>query len=303
MLGIIFGLTAALLQSISYVCCAFFLKKKGDSVQLLFHSCLWMGVFGLVSLLLILPWSMYPISWKGGMVVIPWLGMFFMGQWSFMLAQKEIESSRLSSLQGLKIIVLATLVCLVERTNLHLIQWLGVILCAVAAVGMNLTGGKISLKGLLGLGGIMFFYAVADYLATMMVLLPGSGNMLFDSLASTGMGYGLLGLVSALVFLLAGKRIKFNWNLFMASLPYATSWFCAMIFLFGSFGISGPIFGNILQAFRGIISVLLGVVLLTTPLAFLENRAPHRIWIRRGVMALLMMVALALYAYGRTLAS
>ena len=61
----------------------------------------------------------------------------------------------------------------------------------------------------------------------------------------------------------------------------------------------GVVFGNIIQASRGIISVALGAVLLHYGFDRLEPRVGRKAWIRRFLMAVVMVAAMCLYTYAR----
>ena len=68
-----------------------------------------------------------------------------------------------------------------------------------------------------------------------------------------------------------------------------------MIFLVTSFGLLGVVFASIIQAGRGILSILLCVVLLKLGLEKNEPAVSAGLWLRRLVMAILMLAAMTLY--------
>ena len=68
-----------------------------------------------------------------------------------------------------------------------------------------------------------------------------------------------------------------------------------MLFLYISFGLIGVVFGSIIQAGRGIFSILLGIVLLRAGVEKNEPDVSGKIWLRRSVMAILMLSAMILY--------
>lgn len=148
--GIVAGVLSALFQSGSYALSRVFMLKHNSRLNLLFYSQLAMGALGVLTLPLILPVVRFP--WSGAFwgLMAGWFFAFVIGQFSFFQALREIEASRLSSLFGLKIVVLAVIFIAVEQRNLNFLQWIAVVLSAVAAMGMNLTGGRLSLKGLPG---------------------------------------------------------------------------------------------------------------------------------------------------------
>ena len=157
--------------------------------------------------------------------------------------------------------------------------------------GVSLMGCVLPLYLLLTL----LSYAAADLVETRMIqLLPGD-RLFLNSIAVTGVAFTALGAVSSLAFF----RIKCSRACLIDAVPYAVAWYLAMIFLFASFGAIGVLFGNIIQASRGLISVLLGVLLLKAGLDQLEPRVGAKAWIRRTIMAVLMLAAMTLYSLAK----
>ena len=72
-------------------------------------------------------------------------------------------------------------------------------------------------------------------------------------------------------------------------------WFFAMILLFVSFCFVGVMYGVIIQATRGVISVIMGWMLLKLSWDKSEPVVGVSAWVRRGIMALLMLAAIILY--------
>ena len=179
----------------------------------------------------------------------------------------------------------ALLLCAILRKPIF--QWI-----AVAAVGMNFTGGPLNRRGIQFLLLTLLAYATADLVETRMILMMPGDRLFLNSIAVTGIAFAALGCVSSLALF----RMPRSWRYLADAVPYAASWYLAMIFLFASFGAVGVLFGNIIQASRGLISVLLGVILLKTGLDCLEPRVDGRAWARRIVMAVLMLIAMALYS-------
>ena len=82
------------------------------------------------------------------------------------------------------------------------------------------------------------------------------------------------------------------------ALPFSLAWFISMIFLLTAFGTLGVIYGTILQSGRGIASVVIGIILLKLGFENLEPRVGRKAWIRRMIMAVLMLCAMAMYSRG-----
>jgi hypothetical protein len=79
------------------------------------------------------------------------------------------------------------------------------------------------------------------------------------------------------------------------SVPYSLVYLGSMLFLYTCFGLIGVVFGSIIQAGRGIVSIVLGILLLHFGLEKNEPQVPGKIWIRRSIMAVLMLSAMILY--------
>ena len=293
--GIVAGVLSALFQSGSYALSRAFMLKHKSRLNLLFYSQLAMGALGVLTLPLILPVVRFP--WSGAFwgLMAGWFFAFVIGQFSFFQALREIEASRLSSLFGLKIVVLAVIFIAVEQRNLNFLQWIAVVLSAVAAMGMNLTGGRLSLKGLAWLALTLVSYSACDIVETGIIkMMPGKSVML-ESLGIVALSYALLGFCTLPVLALKNDHRR----LLIDAVPFSVAWYGAMIFIYVCFGLIGVVFGNIIQASRGIISVALGAVLLHYGFDRLEPRVGRKAWIRRFLMAVVMVAAMCLYTYAR----
>lgn len=293
--GILAGFFSAFLQSTSYVFSRRFVLKHHDPGLLVVCSQAVMCLFGLITLAATLPFVQIPVTGEFFTLLAVFVAASNIGYFCFFRALREIEASRLSSLLGLKIVVLAIVSVTLLHQPLHGLQYLAVLLSAVAAVGMNFTGGPLTRRGCLFLLLTLLSYAAADLVETRMIqLLPGD-RLFLNSIAVTGVAFTALGAVSSLAFF----RIKCSRACLIDAVPYAVAWYLAMIFLFASFGAIGVLFGNIIQASRGLISVLLGVLLLKAGLDQLEPRVGAKAWIRRTIMAVLMLAAMTLYSLAK----
>ena len=76
----------------------------------------------------------------------------------------------------------------------------------------------------------------------------------------------------------------------------AGCWIVSMWGLYISFGLIGASFGNVVQASRGVISLLLGIILSRFAINGLEQRQSVAVWLRKAAAALLMFGAIVLYA-------
>ena len=290
-LGIVTGLVSALFMSLSYIFSRIYFRQYPDPVQLAVHSLIIMGIWGAIllgicSLFLKIPW--------GGRFLLLTLGetvFFLISQTGFFLLLKEVEASRAASFLGLKLIAIALLsACFGQFPNFY--QALAIVLCTIAAVGMNFSGGKLTFASILYLLSAAFFYSACDICITeMMKMMPAENSMLTNALGVMGVCYTAMGSVT-LPFL---WKYPFRKELVSATLKYSFFYFSSILFLMACFGAVGVVFGSILQAGRGILSVLLGVILLKLGWEKNEPDVSRKVWIRRLTMAVLMVCAMTLY--------
>lgn len=298
--GISSGLGAALMASVSYVFSKWFLSRHSNPFFLTVFSQLAQGMFGILLLAVLAGKYSFPLGFSGSgmrnLLILLAAALFSsFGNFCFFRTLKEIEASRLSSLLGLKIAMLGVIcLSLPWEKDPSLLQWAAILLGTVAAVGMNFTGGRFTLKAGFWLSLTLLGYACGDLSATRLFhAIEGPDGILnsFAAVSWTALMQGIL----TLPFLLS-KRIPKNRRLLADSVPYAACWFASLLFLFYCFGTAGVIFGTIFQSARGIFSVLIGAALVRAGFRNIEPPARISAWIRRLVMAVLMVSAMTLYA-------
>ena len=294
--GIFCGLTAAFLNSVGYLFSAFFLRKCNSPVRLLIYAQIWMMLLSLPVISLLYP--------AGGVVrparlfwtLAVWIIVFFVGQGAFFTALKFFEASRLSSLLGLKIIVLTVIYTVVNRVFPNFWQYVAVLMAAVAAVTINWSGGGgMKTKGWIFVFITLICYSLADMTETVMVLCfvdSGLGTVR-SAFTATSLSYTALGLASLPGLLIFKPDRKF----FPLSAPYALIWLLSQAALLSCFALVLPVFGNVILASRGMFSVILGALAAAVGLKGIEARISRAQWIRRGFAALLMVLAIAVYSF------
>ena len=291
--GIAAGLVSALLQSISYLCSAGFMLKYRSPLRLVIFSQLVMGAFCLPFVPFVFPRGLQDRLPEFAMWVCVWLVVFSIGQVAFFSALRSIESSRISSLLGLKILVLSAISILVLRTELAALQWIAILLATAAAVGMNWSGGaRFSPAGIAWLFLALIFYSLTDMTETRLVTMPHEGSLAFHSFSVGCVCYAALG-IATLPFLL-----KFRWTnrQFLHAAPFAGVWYFSQVALFVCFGLLGTVFGNVIQASRGMISIALGVLLFRFGLGKFDAKIGPGMWLRRAVASVLMALGIILYS-------
>lgn len=291
--GISIGLFSAFLQSTAYVFSRRFIVRHSSPLKLMIYGNLHLAIFSLIALCVLTPFVNFSFTLAAGvwMVVFAFCGC--LGGFSFFLALRDIEASRLSSLMGLKLAVLTPLNVFFVHTLPDIWQVVSVLLSIVAAVGMNFTGGPLKLRGILYLAVTLVCYSLTDIAAAEMTKLVDGGAL--SPLYATSLAFAAMGIAPAVMF----WKLKFEKECFKTAFPYAVFWFMAMILLFSSFALIGVLYGTIIQAVRGLFSVILGWILLQIGFDRLEPRVSAGAWIRRLIMALLMITAIALYNAGK----
>ena len=293
--GIFAGLTAALLNSVGYLFSAFYLKKCNSAFRLLVFAQTWMLIFSAPFIWFLLPSGGIADPAKFFTALAYWVVVFCTGQASFFLALRHFEASRLSSLLGLKIIVLTVIYMFVNRSIPNGGQWLAVFMAASAAMLINWSAGN-SWKSI---GWIYVFttlicYSLSDIIETTLVLcLIESGvPTLRSAFAATFTNYVALGVLTlpGLFFFKPDKT-------FHLSAPYAAFWLLSQVALMTCFALVAPVFGNVILASRGIFSVLLGALLAVIGIRGVDANISKKQWIRRAIAALLMVLAIGIYSF------
>lgn len=294
--GIAVGIFSALLQASSYVFSTLFLKRHHSSTLLLTYSQVILGVVSFPFLLITFPKVPHELWPTISKILVFWVIAFLVAQFAFFRAQTTIEPSRISSLLGLKIPLLAFF-SFCTGDWLAPGQWIAVGLVTAAAFCLNWSGGCLSVKGLLWLSITLIGYAYCDITETQAILVVAdSGQSLFFAAATIiFLFYTVLGLAAfPLLF-----RQRFSREVAKDALPYAGAWYISQIALFYCYGVLGPVFGNVIQASRGIFSILLGLIIIHLGFNYPEPSIGKKAWLRRLAAALLMTAGISLYAISK----
>ncbi len=294
--GVSIGLASAVMQSAAYIFSRRFVGEFHSSLKLVIYSQVVMGMFGLAVFAVTLPFTAFPRGaelFRFSVAMAVFVAAYHVAFYCFFKALDEIEASRLSSLLGLKVVVIALITYPFIHAELNAMHLLAVALTAVSAVGMNFSGVRIGGRGALYLALALLGFATTDITGTIFVkAMPGEAAT-SKAICATSLAYVFLGIIAAAAFL----KIKFEPRVCRGALPYSVLWFAAMLILFASFGIVGVVFGSIIQASRGVVSVIIGILLARTGYVAVEPDVPVRVWVRRAVMAALMVAAIGLYSY------
>ncbi len=237
-------------------------------------------------------------------------GWYLLGQACLFVVLRRVEASRVSPLLGVKVAVLAGAAVGLLGVELSAVQWVGVGLAAGAAWVLN--GGAERLPWrVLGLVGVTLVGYVGSDLSIQSMVdaqqsASGAAGVTRDDLARDALmggvvgalcSYVVSGMVAAGCLPWWGSRRGGDWA---AAVPYAGLWLASMLTLFTCIASVGVVLANILQSTRGLWSVVLGVVVSGRGHHHVEATASRAVVARRGVWAVLMVAAVALYVLGRS---
>lgn len=294
--GILGGLTAALINSADYLFSARFLIYHKSPVRLLVISSILMMIISLPAMFLLVPFSTIPCLWKFIAETALASTFFLIGQGACFAAMRFFEASRLSSLLGLKILVLSVIFMLSGHL-LNFWQLTAVCIAAAAAVMFNWSGSQpVPWKGWALLAATLIGYSLTDMVETSLVRQIheySQFSQLRSALATVPLLYSTLGilLLPGLIFFRPDK------DQVCKAFPHAILWLVSQVFLLSCYAAVLPVFGNVILATRGIFSVVIGAMLPLFGLAALDSRIPAKLWIRRIAAAIMMLGAIALYSY------
>ena len=290
-LGILSGLLTAFMQSFSYLGGRRFLARYGNARQLLIASLVICGAAAWILAIFFLDTTKI-FSWKMLGLLIMSNGGFVAGQWGFFNAQKHIESSRIASLLGLKVLVVMFLSIVMLRAQFTLWQYTAIVLAAVAAMLMNWSKGRLELGGMGFLLMALVGYAFSDMGIQMVVAYLECSSPIIGGLSGYVLTYGTMGIGALLLM----KPLKVSWKMVAGALPQGVCWTISMWGLYVCFGLIGAAFGNVIQASRGVVSLVLGIVLSYFAIDGLEQKQSWQVWLRKALAAILMFGAIVLYA-------
>ena len=211
------------------------------------------------------------------------------------LALRRSDASRVSPLLGVKILFLAVITVPLLGETFTGIQIGAVMLCVGAALMLSWSRGRIGWRSLLWVMLTCLGYSLSDVCVKHVIDQFLYLGLFRGSVVSVSLCYGLCGLIGVAFMPFLSGITKEMWGL---TFPFALTWFVAMMFLFASFGSIGIVFGNIVQATRGVISVLLGFLVGAAGFIHLEEKMTPKVFIQKLGAALLMVGAIVLYYIG-----
>ena len=302
-IGVIAGLIAALLQSLSYILSRHVLHAHNTTpLHLLIISNVWMGLICMVALPFV-----WPEPEAGFGIFFAYLAFQIAGylgaQAGFFWAIRHAAASRVSPMMGIKIVFSAILAYTVRAESLNTMQIIAVALTLIAAFAVSRSGERIPWKALLGTLIAVLCFASSDLGITLCADAMNSDpeqRTIMIPLTICIMSYSVLGVMSLAVYPIFKKSLahtnkEWAWR---ACLGYALAWLGAMVFLFTAFAMIGLVFGAIAQSLRGPLSVLLAALIARIGWEHIEQKRSRSDFIKQVLSALLMVVAISLYCLG-----
>jgi drug/metabolite transporter (DMT)-like permease len=292
LLGVLLGLGAATAQSLSYLASRWYTAGRGGGMMRLLV--LGHALQGAVSLPL--TWALWPDELPELTQFLPELvgtaGFYMAGQFGLFVALRYTDASRVSPLLGLKVAILAGVTVAFLGDALSAGQWIAVFVSVAAAFVLNYTGGAIPWPATLALLLTCVGYSLSDLCIRLLIDELEPVPALHAAVWGAAATYVLCGLTTLALLPWYGSRRPRDW---VAAAPYAGAWLTAMMFLYTCFGLVGVVFGNILQATRGIISVVLGAGVARLGHVHIERHVPRAIFWRRFAAAAMMFAAIILF--------
>ena len=296
-IGVLAGLWAAFFQSLAYLATRQFMHNRASSIRtLLVLSHVWMGTASLLALPFVLPAEGVP--WRA--IALPLLGtasFYLLGQIGLLMALKRAQPTQVAPMLALKLLVLAALTVAIKREPISGMQWASIITCISGTFVLNYSrADRMASVTVIALLLTCLFYALSDwsigYLAPAFGHVPTWRAIMCGSLLT----YGLCGLAAAMFIPLYGSR---QWSAWRDSAPFAAAWLIGTVGLFASFAIVGVVYGGILQSTRSIMGVFMAALLTKMGHTHLEHLRSRGMFFRRLAAAVLMTLAVLLWASSR----
>ncbi len=108
--------------------------------------------------------------------------------------------------------------------------------------------------------------------------------------------YVLFGAMALCVYPFTGRYPARVWP--RHAVPYGCVWLGAMILLYVCFDLITPVYGNIVQSTRGVISIVMGYFVARSGARALEERLPRAVFWQRLGAGTLMFAAIVLFNLG-----
>ena len=300
--GVYAGVGAAALMAGSYLSSGWALRRTPGltPVGVFFNALAGMALAFLAGI-----WFVWDngLVMKVGAYLPPVLATTFfycLGQCLVFLAQKDIDASRIVPLLGLKLPMLALLNLTVFRQRFGVLQVAAIALTVLAAFVLNNAGRRIGwLNMALVVAGCLAYCLSDTFIRISVQRLQDAiyGNRLVAaSAACTLVTYLLCGVLGFAVVRLGPAHFRVK-GATLHTLPYAIFWVPSIILFSICLVRLGTVYGNIIQASRGLLAILFVQLLSLVGLYKVDGKATTLVVARRVLAALLIIAATALYNY------
>lgn len=297
--GILLGLAAAAFQTGSYLCSRLFVLRRQDAVlRLLVTSHVIMGAASLAAL----PFVWSPAAPPAPVYATAMVGVsvfYLVGQAGFFFLVRTSDASRVVPLLGFKIVMLAAIAVVFQHRVVTAGQWAAVALSVAAALLLNFSGKGLARASLLWMGVVCLGYSLSDLNIEQFVLRLAPVPHYRASLIAVSLSYAMCGAVALALLPAVHRKVRLTASDWRDAAPFSAFWLLGMVFLFACFGVVGPVFGNVLQSTRGLMSVLVGALVARQGYVHLEAVVGRRILLRRVLAAALMVAAIWLFGRSR----
>ncbi|MEM9348138.1 MAG: EamA family transporter [Planctomycetota bacterium] len=317
LLGILLGLGSAFCSSLAYLASRrFTVRHAGHEekepqwrgpLRLMVCSHLMLSILCGVAYFILRPTGdQQPVDWSWAVTTSVFVALFYLlANTLLFFALRQTEASRIAPLLGFKVVLLAFVTQFILNEPLVAQQWIAVVLATAAAWVLGSSGNRLPWKTIaLTLAACTGFVSSDTFIDQMVPvwLPPGldyevakkQDPVLVVTAAMQGMSlvYVWCGIIAVALLPVAKPWKAAHWK---GSAPYAAAWITAMVCLFSAFALVGIVLGNILQSTRGLMSIVLGVLIVKLGHHHIESHAPLKVVIQRGIAAAMMIGAIALY--------
>jgi hypothetical protein len=302
LLGLLLGFGAAASNTFGFFLSrSFVIGRPRADMQLLAMSHVIMAAMSLV--LVAVLWTDKLLDWWAyAWPLTAVAGFYLVGQGCVFFALRHTETSRVSPLLGLKILVMAIMTLVMPPlaaqavpTGLTALQWGAVALSVAAAFVLNYSGGSIPTPAILGVLLACVTYSLSDwYTPELIETISETGQV---EVGATILATGLMFIFSAVaglpLLLKAGPISMRDWG---RATPFSLMYFASMMLFFGCLATAGPLLANIVLSTRGLMAIGAGFVIAHLGHEHLETKVSRGVLVRRGVASAMMLLAIWAYA-------
>ena len=312
--GILLGLCSAVASSLAYLASRrFTVRHAGHEadqprwrgpLRLMVAAHLYLAVIcGTASFFLMPRGELQPVDWGWAITTTVLVAVFYLTANTLLFfALRLTDASRIAPLLGFKVVLLAMVTHFILHEQLSGLQWVAVVMATAAASMLGASGGRLHVRIILLTLGTCAGFVGSDVFIDRMYRAWLPAGVEYDTATAmqlvrasvTGMSlvYVWCGTIAFLLLPVAKPWRKDHWR---GSAPYAAAWLAAMLCLFSTFALVGIVLGNILQSTRGLMSIMLGVVVVKLGHHHIESHAPWKVVIQRLIAAAMMTGAIVLF--------